>query len=135
LFAEVSVKPRTTILIAAVFLFVFALFVLAVATSAAQAVNTAPPVSAAPEPDPQFGPRRNQVDESVIRMERERAKRVNHERHVALKKDTDKLLGLANELKQYVDRSNENTLSLEVMKKAEEIEKLAKSVKEKMKGE
>jgi hypothetical protein len=33
-----------------------------------------------------------------------------------------------------VDKSSEDTLSLEVVKKAEEIEKLARSVKEKMKG-
>jgi hypothetical protein len=34
-----------------------------------------------------------------------------------------------------VDKSNENLLSLEVVRKAEEIEKLAHRVKEKMKGE
>jgi hypothetical protein len=33
-----------------------------------------------------------------------------------------------------VDKSNENVLSLEVVKKADEIEKLAHSVKDKMKG-
>jgi hypothetical protein len=33
-----------------------------------------------------------------------------------------------------VDRTNENMLSVEVLKKAEEIEKLAHSVKDKMKG-
>ena len=52
----------------------------------------------------------------------------------ALKSDTDKLLKLAVDLKNYVDKSNENVLSLEVLKKAEEIEKLAHSVKDKMKG-
>ena len=51
-----------------------------------------------------------------------------------LKRDTDKLLKLATELKQYVDKSNENVLSLDVLKRAEAIEKLARSVKEKMKG-
>jgi len=51
-----------------------------------------------------------------------------------LKADTDKLVKLAGELKEYVDKSNENVLSLEVLKKAEEIEKLARSVKDKMKG-
>ena len=56
------------------------------------------------------------------------------ERQAALKKDTDKLLKLAVELKDYVDKSNENVLSVDVMKKADEIEKLAHSVKDKMKG-
>ncbi len=67
-------------------------------------------------------------------MLRRQAKQRNKERHEALKKETDKLLDLATELKEYVDESSENTLSLDVIKKAEEIEKLAKKVKEKMKG-
>ena len=61
------------------------------------------------------------------------AKKLNLKRQQNLKKDTDKLLELATQLKQYVDKTNENTLSLEVIRKAEEIEKLAHSVKEKMK--
>lgn len=74
------------------------------------------------------------VDESRDRMENERLKKANLERQEQLKNDTDKLVKLAGELKDYVDKSNENVLSLDVMKKADEIEKLAKSVKEKMKG-
>jgi murein tripeptide amidase MpaA len=62
------------------------------------------------------------------------AKKANQERQVALKKDTDKLLKLATELKEYVDKTNENMLSMDVIKKAEEIEKLAHSVRDKMKG-
>ena len=38
------------------------------------------------------------------------------------------------ELKSQVDKSNKDTLSLDVVRKADEIEKLARSVKEKMKG-
>ena len=68
------------------------------------------------------------------RISRDLAKRANLERQAALKADTDKLLKLAGELKQYVDKSNENFLSVDVLKKAEEIEKLAHSVKDKMKG-
>ncbi len=74
-------------------------------------------------------------DEQVARMEKEQEKRRNKERQAALKEDTDKLLALATELKQYVDKSNENILSLDVMKKAEEIEKLAKQVEKKMRAE
>ena len=62
------------------------------------------------------------------------AKKALRERHAALKTDTDRLLKMAVDLKAYVDKSNENVLSLEVLKKAEEIEKLAHSVKDKMKG-
>jgi len=68
------------------------------------------------------------------RMEKEMAKKANQERQAQLKRDSDRLFKLATELKTYVDKSNENTLSLDVVKKAEEIEKLAHSVKEKMKG-
>lgn len=68
-------------------------------------------------------------------MEHERQKKLNQERQADLKRDTDKLFLLATQLKQAVDKSNENTLSLEVIKKAGEIEKLAKSVREKMKGQ
>jgi hypothetical protein len=38
-------------------------------------------------------------------------------------------------LKNYVDKTNENVLSLDVLKKADEIEKLAHSVKMKMRGD
>jgi hypothetical protein len=67
-------------------------------------------------------------------MRRELAKKLNQQRQETLKRDTDKLLKLTTELKQYVDNSNENLLSVDVVKRAEEIEKLAHSVKEKMKG-
>ena len=62
------------------------------------------------------------------------AKKANLERQADLKRDTEKLLKLANELKECVDKTNEATLSVDVVKKAEEIEKLAHSVKDKMKG-
>jgi len=73
-------------------------------------------------------------DEASARLAHEMAKKANVERHAALKNDTEKLLKLAVELKADVDKSNENLLSVEVVKKAEEIEKLAHSVKDKMKG-
>ena len=73
-------------------------------------------------------------DEARARMERDMAKKANEERHAALKTDAEKLLKLSVELKAYVDKSNEHVLSVDVIKKAEEIEKLAHSVKEKMKG-
>jgi len=74
------------------------------------------------------------VDESRDRIARDMAKKANLERQAALRADTDKLVKLAGELKAYVDKSNENVLSVEVLRKAEEIEKLAHSVKDKMKG-
>ena len=49
--------------------------------------------------------------------------------------DTKKLYELAQELQAEVAKSNKNTLSLAVVKKAAEVEKLAKSLKERMKPE
>ena len=63
------------------------------------------------------------------------AKKASLERQKDIQKDTEKLLELATELKQAVDKSNKDTLSLDVVRKAEEIEKLAKTVKNKMKGD
>jgi hypothetical protein len=73
-------------------------------------------------------------DEARSRIARDMEKKAAKQRVAALKTDTDKLLKLSIELKAYVDKSDENVLSLDVIKKAEEIEKLAKSVKDKMKG-
>ena len=77
----------------------------------------------------------NQVDPVRARMEMQAMQRENQDRQVSLKQDTDKLLALATELKQNVDRTGPNILSMDVVKKAQEIEKLAKSVKDKMKGD
>ena len=78
-------------------------------------------------------------EDPVVREHREKLEKVmekkaNQERQAQLKQDTEKLLQLSTELKQYVEKTNENVLSVNVIKKAEEIEKLAHSVKEKMKG-
>jgi hypothetical protein len=77
----------------------------------------------------------NEVDPVQSRMEIAAMQRENQNRQATLKQDTDKLLALATELKQNVDRTGPNILSVDVVKKAQEIEKLAKSVKDKMKGE
>ena len=73
-------------------------------------------------------------DENRARILRDMEKKAAKERVAALKNDTERLLKLSTELKAYVDKSDENILSVDVIKKAEEIEKLAKSVKDKMKG-
>jgi cell division protein FtsB len=52
-----------------------------------------------------------------------------NERQKKLAADTDKLLALATDLKKQVDKTNKDILSVDVVKKAEEIEKLARSMK------
>ncbi len=56
-------------------------------------------------------------------------------RQAQLVADTNKLYQLAQELQAEVAKSNKNTLSLAVVKKAAEVEKLAKSLKDRMKPE
>ena len=60
------------------------------------------------------------------------AREANKKRQEDIRNDTEKLFQLASELKAAVDKSNEHLLSLEVVRKADEVEKLAKKVKEKM---
>jgi hypothetical protein len=57
----------------------------------------------------------------------------NAERKKQIAEDTAKLLKLAAELKAEVDKTTKDTLSLGVIRKAGEIERLAHNVKEKMK--
>lgn len=57
----------------------------------------------------------------------------NAERRKQIADDSAKLLKLATDLKGEVDKTTKDTLSLNVVRKAEEIEKLAHAVKEKMK--
>jgi hypothetical protein len=69
-----------------------------------------------------------------IEMQKRVAKQRSQERFVKIKKDTDQLLELATQLKKSVDEANAQTLSLEVIRKAEQIEKLARQVRQKMLG-
>jgi hypothetical protein len=111
---------------------VFLLALLFLCCGFAFAQNNTGPRSVGPRTaDPQFGQRRG-ADQLSREMERERTKQQAKERQAAIKRDTEKLLALATQLKEYVDKSNENVLSVDVVRKAEEIEKLAHHVKEKM---
>jgi len=57
----------------------------------------------------------------------------NAERKKQIADDSERLLKMATDLKAEVDKTNKDTLSLNVIRKAGEIEKLAHNVKEKMK--
>jgi hypothetical protein len=79
------------------------------------ATPTTPQNAAGKEPDPQTSEASNaKVDP----------------RQAQLMADTQKLLKLSQELKAEVAKTNKDTLSIAVIKKAEEVEKLAKSIKE-----
>jgi hypothetical protein len=85
------------------------------------------------QPSPLDQPQTPQ-EQQRTEVEKEMEKKANQERQAQLRRDTDKLFRLSTELKDYVDKTNADVLSVEVLKKAEQIEKLAHSVKEKMKG-
>jgi hypothetical protein len=57
----------------------------------------------------------------------------NAERKKQIAEDSAKLLKLASDLKAEVDKTDKDALSLNVIRKADEIERLAHNVKEKMK--
>ena len=82
-------------------------------------------------------PQRREIppDPALEAMRKHAEKQRNEERQSDLKRDTDELYKLASELKKSVDSSNEHVLSVEVIRKAEAIEKLAKSVRTKMKAD
>ncbi|GAC1418875.1 MAG: hypothetical protein NVS9B15_00170 [Acidobacteriaceae bacterium] len=114
-------------------------------TAAAQRNNrNAPPPNPAPPQQglPQstlpgmspLGSTDDPMSDHTSRMQREQEKARNDDRQKKLVADTEKLLALATELKANVDKTNKDTMSVDVIRKAEEIEKLAHSVKEKMKG-
>lgn len=71
-------------------------------------------------------------DPMTRRVTEQQALKRNTQRQDQIISDSAKLLALAQELKVEVDKSNKNTLALNVVKKAEEIEKLSKSIKERM---
>ena len=87
-------------------------------------MQTTPPFGEPPEPN---DPMQRQRLEKM-----EKARNADRQKHLV--EDTDKLLALAKELKEEVDKSNVDTLSIDVVKKAGEIEKLAKSVKDRMRN-
>src|SRR3954464_7813360 len=85
-------------------------------------------------PAPAAGPQvETRQDPAQKEMQDRMAREANKKRQQDIREETDKLFQLATELKAAVDKSNENLLSLDVVRKADEVEKLAKKVKEKMK--
>jgi hypothetical protein len=75
----------------------------------------------------------NSAGEPRRQQEQDQITRLIVERQNQLRLDTQKLVALTAELKEHVDKSGANVLSMDVIKKAQEIQKLAKSVQDKMK--
>lgn len=97
--------------------------------------------SQSPNPDkPYLMPEANRLPDAndQMKMREQKSTQVsfeaaNTERKKQLADDSAKLLTLAIALKAEVDKTNKDMLSINVIRKADEIEKLAHNVKEKMK--
>ena len=66
-------------------------------------------------------------------VQRQLALAANQQRQLEIKRDMQRMAELTEELKESLARTGEGVISVEAIKKAEQIEKLAHSVKSKMK--
>ena len=94
----------------------------------------------ASQPDPsisgeQFPANTGPKDAIRERAERQMEKDRQKQRWLEIKRRSEQLLETATELKQYVDKSGENVMSVEVIKKAQQMEKLSKDLQRMMKGD
>jgi hypothetical protein len=79
-------------------------------------------------------PDSNQVNDiNKQQTEKQNFEAANAERKKQINSDSAKLLKLATELKEEVDKTDKDTLSVSVIRRADAIEKLAHDLKEKMK--
>jgi len=100
-----------------------------------------PPQQSSTNPDrPYLLPEANRLPDKNDQMQlrddqgkKQNFEAANAERKKQIADDTSKLLELATQLKAEVDKTSKDTLSINVIRKAESIEKLARGVKEKMK--
>jgi len=93
------------------------------------------PGSAAPDPFQQPGDPKSKIDMPPFSSNDDKQAKLREEdRQKRLVADTEKLLTLATQLHEDVAKTDRHILSLDVVKRAEEIEKLARSVKERERG-
>jgi hypothetical protein len=101
---------------------------LPIAVQAQQTQNPTPPVPVIPG----VNPNAPEQDPAMHRMTEQMSIKRNAQRQQQIVSDTAHLLQLAQQLNDDVSKSNKNELSVSVVKDADEIEKLAKSIKDKM---
>jgi TolA-binding protein len=66
-------------------------------------------------------------------VQKKQAAAANQQRQLEIRHDTEKMLELTSELKDYLLKNDQTVMSLDAIKKVEQIEKLAHGVKSKMK--
>jgi hypothetical protein len=116
------------------------LFLVASLTASSQNNSQTPLNNPPPRPTGILLPEANRPPDANDQMEmreqqtkKQNFSAANAERKKQIASDTEKLLKLAADLKAEVDKTSKDTLSLNVIRRADEIERLAHSVKEKMK--
>ncbi len=93
------------------------------------------PQAPRPQALPPFGDQPTLAEDPLAGLrEAGRVRAVANERQKKIVDETAKLLQLATELKSEVDKTTEDQMSVGMIRKAEEIEKLARDVKQRMKG-
>ena len=97
-------------------------------TPQAQDLHTPIPKASVPGPDTVNLPATEGDD-----IQRLQANAANSQRQVEIRRDTEKMLQLAGEFKDYLMKAEHGVMSVDAIKKAEQIEKLAHGVKSKMK--
>lgn len=136
--APASYRPRRSpaaVLRLPAFAAVLLLAAMSISLAAQQQAPNAPPHTS-PLFLPAGTPVPNANDRMVMnaqRLQRASFEAANAERKRQLDSDSAQLLKLAAELKAEIDRTPQDTLSLSIVRKAEEIERLAHSVQIKMK--
>lgn len=103
-----------------------AIMLAAIGTVSAQQIHLPPAVS-------QSQGMGNVPVRSNDETQRKQAMAANLQRQADMKRDGEKLAQLTQELNDYLQNKGEGVISVDALKKAEQIEKLARSVKSKMK--
>jgi hypothetical protein len=123
-----------------------ALLLVAFTFRPANAQQTTAPINGMPTAsDPLSGTPSSRSSRSVLnddapseaataRMQEQRAHLAQNERQKRMAQDAEKLLALATELKADVDKATKNETSVSAFQKANEIEKLAHDVKERLRN-
>lgn len=111
------------------------LFLICLFMGSAAALSAPPPSAPGPSQasSTTFGisPQNPEPSPGISHKQRRELIKANFEK---MKHDADELAALAKNLQEELNKSNENVLSLEIVDKAEKIEKLAKKIKGVAKG-
>jgi hypothetical protein len=136
---KLTIKPRTLACLAAIAVIPFSASVSlspqvgpVSGTPLPHDISNWPPMN--PTANPTADANRYLEDSMKAQDNRKRLEKLNQQRHKEMTSDTEKLLALANQLKTETDKAAKDALSMNAVRQAEQIEKLAHSVRETMRS-